>query len=559
MMVHHAATLSVLLCAWRFGFARVGVAVVSLHDASDIPIDLIRIAQAIEWEGLLYVGAATSVISWAVLRAYAFPRYIISSAIFATGHIWPTYSFVPDFYIYCGYTIYIAPLVLLWLLSCYWLTQLSQKLIQTIRRTTSPAPQATLGDNTRPGSNEVGRGASRRSGTTIATRLGVAVALLAAAVRGAWVLIARGPGDPSLPPQQRMRFAVDSLSALHTPHCLYYNLSTVWDVPVLEHLHPYVPTDCDPYSLCDADAFDGAVWSRWTSQNWQLPLLTTPVYLLAIVLIQKVMASQPSHKLQLVVAPWNFGLSLFSMAGVYYCVPQLLFDPDGGLLTRGFYASVCMHASSYGCGRVGMFVALFVYSKFAELLDTLWLLLRKSPVILLHWYHHASVLLYCWHSYSARIGTGLWFASMNYLVHSIMYFYFGLTQLGPRGRRLAKKFSIFITLLQLTQMVVGIAVTVASVGYHARGARCYVSMANSFLGLLMYASYFGLFAKLFYDHYVIKGKDKALAKQEPAARSAGVRPTVDFEAWSVGKGEVAVFLEEASTTGYLLAEMMREG
>ena len=109
-------------------------------------------------------------------------------------------------------------------------------------------------------------------------------------------------------------------------------------------------------------------------------------------------------------------------------------------------------------GEVGFFVALFIYSKLAELFDTLWLLLRKSPVILLHWYHHVTVLLYCWHSYSMRIGSGLWFASMNYTVHSIMYFYFGLTQCGPKGRRIAKKFSIAVTLLQLAQMVMGIAV-----------------------------------------------------------------------------------------------------
>ena len=183
MMVHHAATLSVLLCAWRFGFARVGVAVVALHDASDIPIDLIRIAQAIEWEGLLYVGAASSVISWAALRAYAFPRYIISSALFATGHIWPTYSFVPHFYVYCGYTIYIVPLVLLWLLSCYWLTQLTQKLILTIRGAAASAPQVPLSGAARPGPKEAGRNVSRRSVATTATRIGVAIALRERIVR----------------------------------------------------------------------------------------------------------------------------------------------------------------------------------------------------------------------------------------------------------------------------------------------------------------------------------------------------------------------------------------
>ena len=91
----------------------------------------------------------------------------------------------------------------------------------------------------------------------------------------------------------------------------------------------------------------------------------------------------------------------------------------------------------------------------------------------------------------------LWFAAMNYTVHSIMYFYFGLTQCGPKGRQFAKKFAMLITTLQLTQMVFGIAVTVSSVVYHMKGHTCYVSLVNSTFGLLMYTSYFVLFLQLF--------------------------------------------------------------
>ena len=65
-----------------------------------------------------------------------------------------------------------------------------------------------------------------------------------------------------------------------------------------------------------------------------------------------------------------------------------------------------------------------------------------------------------------------------------------------------------ITSLQLAQMVVGIAVTVASMVYHASGAVCHVSLVNSLLGLAMYASYFLLFAKLFAENYVLKRKAK---------------------------------------------------
>ena len=49
--------------------------------------------------------------------------------------------------------------------------------------------------------------------------------------------------------------------------------------------------------------------------------------------------------------------------------------------------------------------------------------LRDVPaqqVIFLHWFHHATVMLYCWHAYHNRVAPGLWFAAMNFLVHSIM-------------------------------------------------------------------------------------------------------------------------------------------
>jgi elongation of very long chain fatty acids protein 6 len=88
---------------------------------------------------------------------------------------------------------------------------------------------------------------------------------------------------------------------------------------------------------------------------------------------------------------------------------------------------------------------LFIYSKFIELVDTVWLALKKRPMTLLHVWHHITVLLYCWHSYATRIGTGLWFAAMNYLVHTVMYTYFGATSISPTFRKAVR--CVMITLL----------------------------------------------------------------------------------------------------------------
>ena len=154
------------------------------------------------------------------------------------------------------------------------------------------------------------------------------------------------------------------------------------------------------------------------ARSAQIPIIACVVYLIGIVALNRWMRDRKPIRLQPVVLAWNFGLSLFSLAGMCYCVPHLLFS-DYGLFTRGFTATVCTHATSYGQGRVGLFVALFIYSKVsacprpalvslptplghgpcaharlptpprkvAELVDTLWLTLRKAPVIFLHWYH----------------------------------------------------------------------------------------------------------------------------------------------------------------------------
>jgi len=296
---------------------------------------------------------------------------------------------------------------------------------------------------------------------------------------------------------------------LQSTDCYYRNFTTLGSIDVFDELAPVLPGKCDLYPPGwqeKAAVFDGFYWTRWTSQHWAIPVVATAIYLVMITYLKPFMESREKMRLQPVVLAWNFGLSLYSIGGLVYCVPHLLFNARSGLLTAGFYPSVCSHASAYGFDDVGFWVMLFIYSKLFELVDTLWLLLRKSPVILLHWYHHVTVLLYCWHSYSVRIGTGLWFASMNYSVHGIMYFYFGLTQTGPAGRKFAKNFAMLITTLQLLQMVVGIVVTVASVVYHARGATCYVSLVNSCLGLIMYSSYFALFLQLFLNHYVYNKK-----------------------------------------------------
>ena len=144
-----------------------------------------------------------------------------------------------------------------------------------------------------------------------------------------------------------------------------------------------------------------------------------------------------------VVESW---LELVQLLGPMRTVPHLLKN----IYTMGFEYTVCyLAARDYGLGA-WVLTMLFIFSKIPELL-TMQHCIGKKKLIFLHWHHHVTVLLYCWHSYGTRNAAGLWF--MNFTVHAIMYFYYFLTGLGYRP-----KWAFFVTIIQISQMFVGVMV-----------------------------------------------------------------------------------------------------
>jgi hypothetical protein len=170
-------------------------------------------------------------------------------------------------------------------------------------------------------------------------------------------------------------------------------------------------------------------------------------------------------------------------------------------------------------------MTLFMLSKFPELVDTVFLILKGKPIMMLQWWHHSSVLLYSWHAYVLATPSAILFATMNYCVHSIMYFYFGVAVYAPKVLSFMKQ---PITILQLTQMVAGICF-ITSCFVYERGvgrdgggvdgsdgcARAY-KLGNYYLWCgLMYGSYFLLFAKFYVEAY--HGKTSTAAHSSATA------------------------------------------
>lgn len=240
----------------------------------------------------------------------------------------------------------------------------------------------------------------------------------------------------------------------------------------------------------------------FAAATWPVvPVAICAVYIAALAIIPRVMQDRPAYGLKTELAAWNLFLSVFSLFGALRTVPHLALR----LYTSSFRETVCEDAEiSYGEGACGMWVMLFVYSKVLELVDTAFLVLRKRRVLFLHWYHHVSVLLFCWHSYATESSSGLYFVAMNYSVHAVMYGYYFLSALRMWPRALPAQ---IITVAQITQMIVGVVVCSSTLVYYALGNEdCSVQRENVVAGIVMYGSYLYLFTDFFVRRFFLKAK-----------------------------------------------------
>jgi len=239
----------------------------------------------------------------------------------------------------------------------------------------------------------------------------------------------------------------------------------------------------------------------WMRENWTVCFYYIGAYMILVFGGQHFMQSRPRFELRGLLVFWNFLLALFSIMGTCRTLPEMVHT----LWNYGFYHSVCLRSYAEANTVSSFWTWAFVLSKVPELGDTVFIILRKQPLIFLHWYHHASVLIYTWYSYSELIAPARWFVVMNYIVHSTMYSYYGLKALRYN---VPKSIAMVITALQLTQMIIGCYVNVWAYQVKTSGETCLVSFNNLNMSLLMYASYFVLFARFFYKAYFAPKKQR---------------------------------------------------
>jgi len=248
------------------------------------------------------------------------------------------------------------------------------------------------------------------------------------------------------------------------------------------------------------EEFDNVKIRPYIEEYWKMVVFSSiAAYLAMIVFMQWYMRSRPRYEVRALLVVWNVALASFSITGAARTLPGFVLS-----LQHGIYYSVCDPSFITNDRVSGFWASLFVLSKVPELGDTFFILLRKQPLIFLHWYHHMTVLMYsffCWSEYTA---SSRWFIVMNYIVHSVMYSYYACKALRWRVPR---SIAMVITFMQISQMIVGLLVNAWTMQSKQNGLPCHVSDENIKASLLMYASYFVLFCKFFYDTYMSKMKN----------------------------------------------------
>jgi len=250
-------------------------------------------------------------------------------------------------------------------------------------------------------------------------------------------------------------------------------------------------------------------FTRFLRTTGHYSLAVACFYVVCIMALQRWMCSRPRYTLRPLLILWNLVMAVFATLGALRTVPFFI-----NLLAReGVIYSIC-DAKFFTDPVTNLWPMAFVVSRYPELLDTVFIVLRKQPLSFLHFFHHASVVVFATLSYPYFAGSGLWFMTMNYFVHSIMYSYYFFKASSIRVPRFI---SMLITTLQIIQMIVACSVTGYSYfGRLAHGLPCGSDgLFNIYMAATLYFSYFVLFGHFFIQAYFLSSSKKK--SSSPAA------------------------------------------
>lgn len=227
---------------------------------------------------------------------------------------------------------------------------------------------------------------------------------------------------------------------------------------------------------------------------WSGPICFTFAYLLMITVGQKYMESRKEFKIKPYIFTYNMYQCLFNtwiLGGMIY---EIYSNPH----------FVSIWGNTAARGVTGFNISYYVWAhynnKYLELLDTVWMVLRKKKdqVSFLHCYHHI-LLIWAWFLVCNIETSGdEWFgAACNSFIHIIMYGYYTLALLN-----IPCPWKKWITNCQMVQFVVVLSHSCYVV--YKGNAPLTLSLAQAFVMLNMLV----LFGQFYVQKYLKKPTKK---------------------------------------------------
>ncbi|PWN52708.1 putative FEN1-fatty acid elongase [Violaceomyces palustris] len=257
-------------------------------------------------------------------------------------------------------------------------------------------------------------------------------------------------------------------------------------------------------------------WEAGKTPLSTFPALVTAIatYLAVIFGGRELMRNRPAFTTSL---KWPFLLHNLALTFGSGLLLVLMLEEIIPIWSRnGFYYAICGEGA--WTMRLETFYIINYYFKYWELIDTVFLVLKKKPLAFLHVYHHSATAALCFSQLHGKTSVSWVVICLNLAVHVLMYFYYALTSLKIRC-----PWKRSVTTAQITQFVIDLFIVYfASYNYFAytyfpnvpHYGTCAGKEHAAFSGMGCLTSYLFLFIAFYQKTY---SKDKA--KKAAAAKA----------------------------------------
>ncbi|GMS94957.1 hypothetical protein PENTCL1PPCAC_17132, partial [Pristionchus entomophagus] len=242
--------------------------------------------------------------------------------------------------------------------------------------------------------------------------------------------------------------------------------------------------------------------TKYFMENTHLPIsiMVTAAYLMMVRFGPKFMEHRKAFDLRSSLTAWNMALFAYSALSLVILVPHLMKTMYKG----GVIRTICNTDDLYTNPISGFYGWLFCMSKGPELIDTVYLILRKRPVIFMHWYHHSVTFLFGQIFYTSFVPWARWGVIINLGVHTVIYY--ALRAWGVKTDRWVSKLitctqSLSLQITQFASMFYFAGVLMNE--YSTKGLHdCDLMLDKMGLGFVIVCSYLYLFCQYFHNTYI---------------------------------------------------------